>query len=306
MLKMILNQTICLKEYISEKEYEEIKELEKICILEDKVNLKLEMEFKLNLHKNYKIGLGNINEFLYYINGKLVAYIGISSFGGNQGELNGMTHPEWRRKGLFRKLFKFAIDECKKRKVNEILLLSDEKSDSGNEFIKAMGGIYDFSEYRMKLIDRLSLTSISSINLRKAESFDKKEIERQNSIFFYNEEEIESLPVIDVKENENSINEENTLDETTYMVELEKEVIGKIAIEYNDNSAFICGFGILPAYRGKGYGKETLKETLKLITEKNITEVELDVEGKNDKVLNLYKAFGFQKVAKMNYYRYYK
>ena len=40
----------------------------------------------------------------------LVAYLGISCFGGNIGEINGMTHPDWRRKGIFKKLFEIAMD----------------------------------------------------------------------------------------------------------------------------------------------------------------------------------------------------
>ncbi|WP_367114841.1 GNAT family N-acetyltransferase [Clostridium sp.] len=53
-----------------------------------------------------------MNEFLYYIDGVLIAYLGISSFGGNNGEINGMTHPDFRRNGLFTKLFQLAIEEC--------------------------------------------------------------------------------------------------------------------------------------------------------------------------------------------------
>ena len=40
------------------------------------------------------------------------------------------------------------------------------------------------------------------------------------------------------------------------MVELKEAIIGKIKVEYSDNSAFICGFGILPDFRCKGYGKQ--------------------------------------------------
>ena len=58
--------------------------------------------------------------------------------------------------------------QCSKRNFNKILLLSDGKSKSGTEFIKAVGGNYDFSEYGMKLCNKGSLESMKSINLRKA------------------------------------------------------------------------------------------------------------------------------------------
>ena len=65
----VLNQVICLKEYITEKEYKEINKLQVICSSKDKVNLKLELDYKLNIYKNSEIGIKNINEFLYYVDG---------------------------------------------------------------------------------------------------------------------------------------------------------------------------------------------------------------------------------------------
>ncbi|WP_261177884.1 N-acetyltransferase [Anaerobacillus sp. CMMVII] len=60
----------------------------------------------------------------------------------------------------------------------------------------------------------------------------------------------------------------------------------------------------MPEFRGKGYGKEALIGTLQLIQEKNIYDIELDVESKNDNALNLYKACGFEEVSVMNYYEF--
>lgn len=293
MLEKAVNQVICLKEYITEKDYKEINSLHETCNINDKVNLKLELDYKLEVAKDSKIGLNKINEFLYYIDETLVGYLGISSFGRNIGEINGMTHPNWRRKGIFKKLFEIAIDEFSKRNFEKILLLSDGKSDSGGEFIKNIGGKYDFSEYRMKRVSSVIPERINSISLRKAEKDDVKEIAKQNSIYFNDpDEDIEASEIKEV------------LHESTHMVELNGKIIGKINIEYGEESAFICGFGILPDFRGKGYGKAALKEALYSINEKNIYIVELDVECKNSTALNLYKDCGFEEKSIMNYYKY--
>jgi hypothetical protein len=169
----------------------------------------------------------------------LVSHLGISSFGGNNGEINGMTHPDFRKIGLFTKLFELAIGECQKRNFNKIFLLSDGKSILGIEFIKTACANYDFSEYRMKVLNKNTLENINSISLRKANKLDRKEIARQNAIFFYGSEECE-----------NFLEEDKVINEITYMVELEEVIIGKIKIEYGDNSAFVCSFGILPYFRG--------------------------------------------------------
>lgn len=288
----IFNQVICLKGNTSEKEYNEINKLQEIISLKDKVNLKLELDYRLRINKKSENALKNINEFLYYIDDALVAYLGISCFGGNVAEINGMTHPTWRRKGIFKKLFELAMNECSKRNFNEILLLADGKSDSGIEFIKAVDGEYEVSEYRMEISNKTSLENIHLINLRKAEKSDAKEIGRQDSIYFYDE-----------KESENLVDEAEIRIETSYMIELNNIAIGKINIKYSENSAFISGFGILPEFRCKGYGKVALKEALKLINEKNINKVQLDVSCKNNKALNLYKSCGFEEQSVMNYYK---
>jgi len=299
MSEKTLNQFICLKENISEKEYDEINKLQEIICSKDKVNLKLELDYRLKINKNSEGVLKNINEFLYYVDDILVAYLGISCFGGNVAEINGMTHPDWRKKGIFKKLFELAMNECSKRSFNKILLLADGKSDLGIKFIEAVGGKYEVSEYRMEVINTTSSENINLINLRKAEKSDKKEIGRQDSIFFDNKKESENL--VDRAEIRNDA---EIRIETSYMIELNNATIGKINIEYNDNSAFISGFGILPEFRGKGYGKIALKEALKLINEKNINQVGLDVSCKNDTALNLYKSCGFEEKSVMNYYKY--
>lgn len=290
----IFDQTICLKQYISEKEFKEINQLEALCKLQDKTNLKLELDYRLNRSRNAGIGLEDINEFLYYVEDIPVAYISISSFGGsNIGEINGMTHPDFRRKGLFKKLFKLVIEECQKRSFNKLLLLSDANSRSGIEFIKAVGGEYDFSEFRMKRISQAALDGANPVRLRAAGKLDGKEIVRQNAIFFNHSEDCEAFA-----------EEEEELNNITYMVELKERVIGKIKVECNANSAFISGFGILPEFRGKGYGKAAMEAALCLISEKNINETELDVECKNNTALNLYKACGFEEQSEMCYYKY--
>lgn len=294
MSEKILDEAITIKKYISEKEYKEISKLEKICFSQDKTNLKLELDYRMNVRRNPEIGLKEINELLYYVQDTLVAYIGISSFGGsNVGEVNGMTHPNFRRKGLFKRLFELTMEECKKRKFNKVLLLSDGNSRSGIEFINSVSGEYDFSEYRMKVINKTTIDSINPVRLRKAEKPDGKEIARQNAIFFDHSEEYEWSP-----------EEDDDLSKNTYMIELNEAVIGKISISYDDDSAFISGFGILPDFRGKGYGKASLKEALRLIDEKGIHNIELDVESKNSNALNLYKACGFKEQSVMSYYKY--
>ncbi len=336
---------ICTLEYITEVVYNELKQLENLCLNLDKTNLKLELDYKLFISKSAatitetvvdnftESSVENVNqinslkskksnEFLYYIDDTLVAYIGISSFSRNIAEINGMTHPDWRGKGIFHTLFNLVTKECLGRGFSKILLLSDGKSESGIAYIQSVGGIYDSSEYRMKLIMYPSLDEASIVSLRIAKLRDKKKIAELNSVFFgyedENADEMENNSVnnedytidkqIEIEEGNVVAPEEERMDgdpnTDIYMVELAGEVIGKIHVDYGINSAFICGFGILPDFRRNGYGKAALKEALRIISSKNISEVSLDVLCTNSKALNLYIGVGFEQQSIMNYYQY--
>lgn len=283
--------TVCFKQYLSKGDCEEIKILETFCNECDQTSLKLELDYKLNSSRDFNHSLKEINEFMYYVDDTLVSYLGISVFGRTQNcEINGMTHPDFRRKGLFTKLFNLAMQECRKRKFQKVLLLSDGKSASGVSFINSIGGSYEFSEYRMKTTNQTSFVQDQTISVREATVNDGTNITKQNELFFHFTEQW-------------NLEEERALNKTTYMIEKNEEVIGKIAVTYSNNHAFISGFGINPIHRGKGYGTAALRETLRLLKIKNIEDVELDVETKNDAALILYKGCGFEEQLVMNYYQ---
>lgn len=285
--------SIILKEYITQNDYEEISKLEKLCQITDSVNLKLELDYKMSLTQKKADCMNKINEFLYYHNGELVSYLGICSFGGNVYELNGLTHPDYRRKGYFKKLFQLAVNECKEKGKKNILLLSDAESESGTAFIKSVGGIYHFSENRMKQVISALPKEQPSIYLRRAEEKDIYDIAKQNALHF------NTSP-----ESEVSLLKESPLPEGIFMIELEDKIIGKIQVDFNEDSAFICGFGIQPEYRNKGFGRAALKQAVAIIYSRGIRTALLDVESKNDRALHLYKDCGFEEQSAMNYFNF--
>lgn len=285
------NQFIVLKKYIEDEDYEKLAYLQKLCKDQDKIELKLELEYKLTVRSGQWNPVKAVNEFLYYDGEELVGYIGISSFSGGNAELNGMVHPNWRRRGIFKRLYELAIDECRRRDFERILLLCDDKSEAGKAFIGSTGASYAFSEYKMKLGEGKCNIVEKNITVRKAKNSDAEEIGRQNSIFF-------GSPDIQLEYPE----DQEKYNKITYMIELKGKTIGKIRVDSDGDSSYIYGFGILPEYRGKGYGREALAATLDLIKKNNIRNIYLDVAAKNNTALNLYTSCGFRQEAVMNYY----
>jgi ribosomal protein S18 acetylase RimI-like enzyme len=290
-MKLLNGISICMKQYINEEDYKVIDRLKNICEKKEEMYLKLELDFKLGISEtaNKDNNSDFVNEFLYYKEEELIGYLGIFSFGGEEAELTGMVHPEFRRKGIFKRLYDLAASECKRRNFKRILLVCDNKSASGLEFIKAVGAAYSFSEYEMKFLGSYSHPDSQNITLRKALNSDAEEIARQNGVYFGVTSDILTMP-----------EEEEKRQRITFMIELEGKVIGKIKV--NTDEGYIGAFGILPEYRRKGYGREALNAALKILKDNNINKASLAVAASNKNALNLYKSCGFVEESVMDYF----
>lgn len=289
----IINPSIKLKNTIDHNDYKNIKSLENTCLAHDKTSLKLELDYKLSNGKLNGMDLVNINEFMYFNNDELIGYLGICDFGGEEIEVNGMVHPEYRMMGVFKKLFSLAHDEWKKRKSSSMLLLSDHDSSAGIEFIKTVCDVYAHSEYDMLLNNhKFQGNNYNRLKLRKVTKDDASEISRQNSIYF-NMEFIEE---------DNIETDGGIYKNITYMAENKDGAIGKVRIEINNKQGGIYGLGVLPEYRGLGYGREILSLAIEELMKNNAESIFLQVLTDNKNALNLYKSCGFEERYTMDYF----
>ena len=241
-LKNINDQSIRLKEYLNDEDYKEINKLQKLCTSNDKTALKLELDYKLESTIESNESIKKVNEFLYYTGPDLIGYIGIGCFGGSTLEINGMVHPDCRRQGIFSMLFQLVKDEWVRRDSYEILLLSDQKSHSGQEFIKTTGATYKNSEYEMYLNMNFKSEANDALTkelvFRKASNKDAKEITHQNAIYFNSDDEM----ILIMPE------EEEKRGMTIYLVEVDGEIVGKAHLQIENDQGSIYGFGVLPEH----------------------------------------------------------
>ena len=281
------NMFFKLKENLNNNDFNDINDLKSICFVHDNTNLKIEIDYKLsNVAKNNDKTSSIINEFMLYDDNKLIGYAGICDFGGEEIEVNGMVHPDYRRKGIFTRLFSLLKDEFNKRNNKAMLLLSDNNSVSGIEFIKNMTDDFSHSEYDMNLdMDATQNESFDNLIFRKALIEDINKIKEANFEFF---------SVNDIEDISSGI---------TYLLETDNIIIGKVRLEAIDNNGGIYGLEILPEYRGNGYGRELLILSIKKLKESNVKIINLQVETDNKNALNLYKSCGFKENYTMDYYR---
>jgi ribosomal protein S18 acetylase RimI-like enzyme len=293
-LKKLKDSSIAIKNTLTQEDYDGIHHLESICLKNDQTSLKLELDYKLNrAQSNQDMPKGN-NEFMYYENDLLIGYMGICQFGGPDLEVNGMVHPDYRRRGVSKALYASIKEEFNKRAFHKMLLLSDHHSLSGQEFIKTTGAIYEFSEYEMYLKNTINQADFpNKIILREATNQDAREIAWQNAIYFgvaFNEDQI----IFPEDEEKNGF--------TVYIAELDSKIIGKVHLELNQGIGGIYGLGVHPEYRGRGYGREILMDSIVKLKERKVEEIMLQVATKNSNALNLYKSCGFEITSTMDYY----
>ncbi|MCR3923335.1 MAG: GNAT family N-acetyltransferase [Firmicutes bacterium] len=282
---------LIIKGKLDQNDIEEIRNLQTICLEVEQIALKLELDFKASFAET-SVNQNNCSEFMYYYSNKLVAYMGICSFGNGALEVNGMVHPDYRRQSLFTTLFSAAEAEWQKRTATEMLLLSDHNSMAGLEFIKGTGAMYHHSEYEMILNDDVKKSVLSNnVMFRRAKNKDAREVASQNAIYFIKKFTEVDLPCISV--NDNSV---------IFIAEVEGQIVGKVHVEIYGGVGGIYGLGVYPAYRGRGYGREILTHAIEWLQAKKVTSTILQVSVININALTLYTSCGFRETSTMDYF----
>lgn len=280
-------------EALTQREYEQIDALQALCCAHGDGHFKLELDYKLSLAQAEGGGKGAVNDFLYYDADKLIAYLGMCAFGGD-AELNGMTHPDYRARGVFGRLFALAVGECKRRGMNSVLLLCDRSSEEGLRFIRKTGATLHHSELEMVLKpDTAAGERDFGVTLRRAQALDAREVARQDAIFGDEAEPDDSFepPALDADGSE------------TYLALAQGQTVGKVRLELLNGCGGIYGLGVLPEYRGLGYGKGVLLRGVEKLREKGAENIRLQVFESNGPARHIYEKAGFEPVYVMDYFQ---
>jgi ribosomal protein S18 acetylase RimI-like enzyme len=311
-MQTLKNPWIMLKETIGCDDFTLLSNLAQVCEREDGSALKLELDYKLGaaLESAPQTVIKAVNELMYFEGETLIGYIGIGCFGGagSPPELNGMVHPNYRRRGVFQMLSSLAIGECKRQKIKSVLLLCDRQSDAGHKFIEKMGARYHHSEFEMYLrkepSERLD-GSNAEVTFRKATNQDAREVARHNAIYFGEERNEECRPSQEERSGESGLlmpEEEERKGMTIYFVLRGVKIIGKVHLQLIAGVGGIYGLGVLPEFRGRGFGRAVLLGAVNKLKEAGAKEIMLQVATGNANALHLYESCGFVTTSTMNYF----
>ncbi|GHO54097.1 GNAT family N-acetyltransferase [Ktedonobacter robiniae] len=240
--------------------------------------------------------------FLYYEDALLVGYLGVEGLGASVREATGMVHPAYRRRGIFRQLLAAARLECEQQDIARLLLITEQGSESGKAFIASTGARLEMAEHEMilqqfqdhyVLDDRLLVRQAEDDDLEGylqavSTSFGET-VERRRplvTLFWHNPKFRFYLATFG--EGEVSC----------------REPVGCLRLDVHEAEGRIgiYSVGVIPAYRGRGYGRQMLESVLRDIPEREQKVITLDVETDNTPALHLYRSCGFRVARTYAYY----
>lgn len=279
---------IVAKQTLTAEELAQINELVRLCNEHDGIDLKINPDTLQNRFGKHT------EDFLCYADGKLVGFLGLYVFHRKEAEASGMVHPDYRRKGIFSGLQRAAEEECKQREIPSLLFIVQHNSQSGAAYMQQIGATYEHSEHWMDLGEGGRQTCNDTLRIRP-ETADDYETLIQLNVHGFQMEEQQVREMAEMMASD--------LNSRTYLVIVEEEAVGKISVSRKDAKAFIYGFCVHPDHQGKGYGRQALAQTIRLIEEEGYKHVSLEVACENSKALGLYESCGFAVKSANDYYR---
>ena len=292
-------QGLIKRQTLTEAEVTEIERLAQICNSYENLHMRIGW-IRLRPQQREESNDFLINDFLFYEDGVLTGYLALDDHGATARELTGMVHPDYRRKGIFTALLASAKEECRGHDVRSLILVCEDSSRSGRAFVATTRAHYEFSEYHMVLE-----------NFREKKLFDDRLLFRQAS-----ENDLEALVSIlldgfngtveDVKSSITDCFDESychfylaTLGEAS---SYRKEPIGCLKLYEMQDEVGIYGFVVRSSYRGRGYGRQMLEETIRTIQAHSQKQIMLEVDTENTNAIGLYRSSGFKETTTYGYY----
>jgi ribosomal protein S18 acetylase RimI-like enzyme len=274
---------------LSQEQLHQIKGLQEACEKDGGFQLKLNFDMLKNRTGKSK------EEFFHYEDGKLVGFLGSYGF-GHKVELCGMVHPDYRRKGIFSKLFEMGLEEAKKQGFETILLNGPTDSQTAKEFLKNIPCTFAVAEYQMKW-QKTDLSENPAVTVRSSSSEEDWEAEVQLEVLCFGFSEKAA------REYNQRIRE--TSGEQNLIIEAVGKTAGKMRVAEANGEAWIYGFAVFPELQGRGIGRKALSRVVKMEDQKGFS-VFLEVEAKNAHALRLYESCGFRSYHSQDYYTYLK
>jgi ribosomal protein S18 acetylase RimI-like enzyme len=215
---------------------------------------------------------------------------------GPEAEICGIVHPHFRRQGIGRTMLAAAREEYRRRGERSLLLVCEETSCSGRAFVEAVGVQYRFSEYRMQL-DPSAIGSHprpGPVQLSPAGAQDAELLSRLTAASFDD-------PIDEVRPRITGWLRQD--DQHFYIGRRQEEPIGSLRVHRIQEAScvYVNTFGVLPHYRGRGYGRRILGALIDTLLAEGWKQIMIEVQTDNRPALSVYRACGFREIRTYRY-----
>ncbi|GAB6153909.1 GNAT family N-acetyltransferase [Desulfosporosinus burensis] len=274
---------------LSERVLNEVLNLENVCLDYDNLKGSLFLDPSLNFDQT-------INSFhLYYKKGELISMISMFIPTRQEAEISAYTLPKFRENGYFKALLANAVEELRKFQIPDILFVCEKPSISGKKVLAALNAEYEHTEYFMRFNkSRYAARETYRLLWRKAELKDlEKTITTSMRIFDDSYEDAKSLL--------EKCFESETREQ--HLVFLNDEIVGIGSANIEGEDVSIFGLGLIPEYRGQGYGNELLHLIIDDLLQRGRTDLTIEVNSENANALGLYQKTGFYIEVAYEYHR---
>ncbi|WP_394699371.1 GNAT family N-acetyltransferase [uncultured Sphaerochaeta sp.] len=276
---------------LTEKQHQEILKLQEICFDFEKLNNSSFLSNELNCKREIPCF------FLAYETGTLVAFLTcfIPSF--SEAEINGCTHPDYRRQGIFTHLLSLSKAVLIPYGFTKYLLQVEPKAKSALPYIQKLALDRERTEYRLSIAKKdWKVKSHATTKNLTLERVTEKTMEKFASIssIVFEEPTEDSIGFI------TSI--EKNPERSAYLCIKDGILVGVFNMHYEKaDTAILYGVGILPQFRQQGLGYQMVSQALALAFSQTDT-VFLDVDSNNPKAFSLYTRIGFTVSFQVDYY----
>ena len=234
------------------------------------------------------------SHFSYYEGGALLGLAALQEYGEVEPYI--LVHPNTRRRGIGRALLNEIKAEGRRHGHDHLRLLCDESSASGRAFMAAVGAQYQSAEYHMELdplaIER-SRPRPEGFQLRPAGAEAIELLSRLQAASFGDPEE----------ETRDHVTQWLQDPTRQYLIGwLDQEPIGLLRLGRYEKDADITAFGVIPTYRGQGYGRQMLLEAIDRLLAEKWPHIFIDVATDNKNALGLYQSCGFRVSQNYGFY----
>lgn len=274
---------------LDDRTLKQILEIVKVCKNHDKLSGNIFLDTTDNFNQNIN------SYFLLYKGNILISFLTMLIPTQQEAEISAFTLPAYRRNGYFAHLLAKAVIELNKYKVLDMLFVCERQSYSGKKVIASLNAQLSFTEYIMKLkrSDYVSF-QVFRLALKRADLRDLAKIaETSMNIFAEPYHEAKSR----VEDCFDSVLREQ------YIAVADNKIIGLCSINLEEDEVSIYALGIVPDYRGQGYGKELLCLMVDNLIRRGVSHIRLMVNCDNIQAITIYRKYGFRIAATIEYHK---